>query len=346
MVESSFLDEELFLCAAPSDCGEGWGCVQETAYTPYFCAPDCNPDSCDGACVGEVSEQCIRGCFIGEDQTPGPCPTSDYSCVRTSADGDRGLCYPVQGCRTTEECGSEEVCLSELLEGSGAPVSDNLYCVPAPVQGRCPTGSVPALLDEETDPFCAARCSVGDTRCPPSFACLTQLDRLAPLSPQIDGAVCSIAAYGLSCQDDSNCFYGRCIESGSAQGKICSMTCNEASRLAGGCEGLNKPYSLESLLYTLECDEAAPSADGSGACVARYSINFPGCTEDEGSAYQCASHLECRQIGFGGVRICTRSCTEDSECNEGLGSDPRRWLYQCTPQGDCRFGTQTASAPP
>ena len=154
--------------------------------------------------------------------------------------------------------------------------------------------------------------------------------------------MCTIAAYGLSCQDDSNCFYGRCLESGSAQGKICTMTCNEASRIAGGCGALNKPNSLESLLYTLECDEAAPSEDGSGVCVARYSINFPGCTVEEGSAYQCASHLECREIGFGGVRICTRSCSEDRDCNEGLGSDPRRWLYECTPQV-IAFGTQTTS---
>ena len=70
-MESAFLEDALFECAAPGDCGEGWGCVPETTYTPYFCAPDCDPSTCDGACVGGEEQQCIRGCFIGEDLSAG-----------------------------------------------------------------------------------------------------------------------------------------------------------------------------------------------------------------------------------------------------------------------------------
>jgi len=345
-VSDAHLDSAFFTCAAPSDCGEGWSCVAETAYTPYFCAPECDPESCDGACVGENPSSCIRGCFIGRDGTPGPCPDEGFSCIRTSADSERGLCFPIDSCAQSADCEGAGACLSEILTEAGVENANNLYCVPTPEGTGCPDGSWEAFLSGSLEPICLPRCSVRDTRCPPSFACLSQLDRLAPLSPSIEGAVCTIGPYGLACQDDTNCFNGSCLETGSAQGQICTMTCNQASRIAGGCAGLIKPFTVEALLYTLECDEDAPSEDGSGLCTTRYTINFPGCTPEEDGAYPCASNLDCREVGFVGLRICTRSCAEDRECNEGAGDDPRAWLYECTDEGDCRFRSQVSADSP
>ena len=40
------------------------------------------------------------------------------------AETDEGVCYPVTPCRSAEDCGSEETCLSELVGLAGSPDAD------------------------------------------------------------------------------------------------------------------------------------------------------------------------------------------------------------------------------
>lgn len=339
--DDGFLADDRFVCGGPSQCGDGWGCVRATPYADNFCAPGCD-ESCDGTCTGGEQPLCLRGCLIGEDGTPGSCQSADYSCIRTSIERNDGVCYPVQSCAVHEDCGPQELCLTQVLrELSRDPESlplDNFYCVPTPdAEGRCPAGSEPADVSGPGSPeVCFQTCEVFDPRCPPGFACLTQLQQIAPYLDEVDGPSCALGTYGLSCQSDTNCFVGRCLDTATAQGEICTLTCDEASRLAGGCEELIGPHQSAWYLYRLECDEAAPSADGSGLCVVRYATNFPGCTEEPGSAYECASSLECTQVPFFAADVCTKRCTTADECNTELGADPAGWIYDCA-GGFCLF---------
>ncbi len=331
-VDDDFLDRELFVCDGPSTCGDGWGCLRATPYTDNFCAPDCDA-SCDGTCTGGEQPLCLRGCIISESGVPGKCQSDDFSCIRTSIERNDGVCYPIQSCDSDEDCGPDELCLTQLLRDLNPPDSpwpfDNLYCVPKQdAEGECPAGSAPQpFLPADAVSVCYPTCSITDPRCPPAMACLTQLHQLAPFIDGIDGPSCVLGNYGLSCQDDTNCFVGSCLDTGSAQGRICTLTCNEASRLARGCESLIDDYSLEGLFAQLECDPTAPSDDGSGLCVVRYKTNYPSCTTEPGSAYECASGLECRQLRPTEVHLCTKSCEADEDCNEG--TDRRTWLYEC-----------------
>lgn len=338
-VDGEFVDTQLFECTVSSECGEGWGCVEATPYAVDFCAPrpaEC-AETCDGVCTGGDEPLCLRACRIAEDGTPGPCPSDDYRCVRTSIERDDGICYPITTCRDDADCGAEEVCLSEYLRDlnpDNPQLFDNLYCVPrADDTGEgCPPGSStrPFWSPEDGDvPICYPDCTVTDTRCPPGMGCLTQLQQLSAIDG-IDGPQCALGNYGLSCEDDSNCFVGKCLDTGIAQGKICTVTCAEASRLAGarGCEALISPFSLQGFFGELECDLGLPSVDGSGLCALRYKINFPGCTQ-AGEAYPCASGLDCRRFFTveGSFDFCTRDCDTAGDCNEGVSPD--QWLYEC-----------------
>lgn len=342
-VDDQFLDQDAFACMVGSDCGEGWSCVAATPYATNFCAPECS-DSCDGTCTGGRDPVCLRDCAIAEDGTPGRCQSEDFSCIRTSTERDMGVCYPTPSCESSDECAAGEVCLTELFRELNPDSSfpfDNLYCVPrANAEDECPPGStVPPFSPMGSTPICFPDCSVSDPRCPPAMACLTQLQQLAVLSEEIDGPTCAIGNYGLSCTDDTNCFVGSCLDTGTAQGKICSITCNEASRLASGCQNLISPYTLQGIVAGMACDPSAPSDDGSGLCVLRYKINFPGCTAEPGGAYECAEGLDCRTLPTGGgeVDVCTKDCETDEECNGELGSNRDNWLYECHPFGICLF---------
>lgn len=331
-VDDSFLDTSLFPCAAASDCGQDWGCQRASPYASNFCAPRCDATNCEnGICSGDEVPLCLNACMIAEDGTPSDCQSEGFACIRTSIERDDGVCYPVRSCATSEQCDDGEVCLTEeigLEVGESVPV-DNLYCVPrVGEEGACPPGSSSGIGNPGMSDLCLPSCTVSDTRCPPGFACLTQLQQLAPLVEGLSGPVCTIGSYGLSCQNDTNCFVGRCEDTGTAQGKICTITCNEASRRAGGCENLMSPYSLNGLLYRMQCDEDAESSDDSGLCVVRYNVNFPGCTLAQGSAYECASGLECLQVEFsdGTTLLCTRDCATNEDCNAEL-TGPE--LYEC-----------------
>ena len=335
-VEDAFLDRQLFLCNSPDDCGAAWGCMEPTPYSAGYCAPRCDANDCDGICTGDTHPLCQNTCYIADDGTPSRCQSEDFACVRTSYERNEGICAPQVTCEVDEDCGAEEVCLTRILrELSGDepdPNLNNLYCVPKPdAEGVCPSGSLVTPLAVPDSPvFCQADCSVADPGCPPGFGCLTQLQRIAPIT-RLPDPICELGNYGLSCQDDTNCFVGQCRDTGSAQGKVCTISCNQASRIAGGCDNLIYPLTLEGVLYRMECDTNAVSPDNSGLCVVRYNINFP-CTRDPGSAYECSRDLSCERIDFvtgGGLDMCTKACTSNATCNERLGSDPSRWLYVC-----------------
>ena len=338
-VDREFLDTELFECTVSSECGEGWGCVEATPYAVDFCAPlpdDCDA-TCDGVCTGGEEAFCLRPCRLADDGTPSGCASEGFRCVRTSIERNDGLCYPIATCRDDADCGAGEVCLSEYLRElnpDNPQPFDNLYCVPRAddAGAGCPGGSSTRPFWEPTSgdiPICYPNCTVTDTRCPPAMGCLTQLQQLSAV-PGIDGPQCALGNYGLSCDDDSNCFVGKCLDIGGAQGKICTVTCAEASRLAGGagCEALIYPFSLQGLFAQLECDSALPSDDGSGLCALRYRIQFPSCTQP-GEAYPCASGLDCRRFfnEEGSFTFCTRDCELAADCNGGL--PPDQWLYEC-----------------
>lgn len=335
-VDKEFLETELFTCSVSPDCGEGWGCLRGTPYAVNFCAPDCD-ETCDGVCTGGEEPLCLQPCLIAEDGTPGECQSEDYACVRTSIERNDGLCYPITTCDADEDCGANEICLTSYLRSlnpdSTFPL-DNLYCVPRADEGGlgCPAGSqVTPFLARGDTPICYPTCSVTDTRCPPAMACITQLQQIAPFLMGVEGPQCALGSYGLSCQDDTNCFSGRCLDTGTAQGKICTLTCGQASALASGCENLVHPYSIQGFFSRLECEPTAPSSDGSGLCIVTYKINYPNCTDEPGGAYPCASGLECRTLSTaeGSIDLCTRECTSNEDCNAGA-PEP---MYECFAAG-------------
>ncbi|MCB9601327.1 MAG: hypothetical protein H6720_13465 [Sandaracinus sp.] len=234
--------------------------------------------------------------------------------MRTSAERDDGVCYPVRNCRSSNDCAAGEVCLSELVGlGPEDPESQGFYCVPAPdpVEG-CPARSRSVQLEDGT-PICVATCQPPDTRCPPGFGCLLQS---AVLSNDAE-VLCFPGLYGVPCDDDTNCLLGRCLDTGAA-GRQCTLSCDEAARLAGGCEGLSSLASVVSSLR-FECDA---DAGDDGLCVTRSGIGFL-CTTPESDAYVCAEGLECATFGTsdGDLRICTKDCRVDRDCNESGSFD-------------------------
>lgn len=334
-VDDAFVDSERFSCGTASDCGPGWGCVRSFPVTDDFCAPLCGETPCDGVCTGGDDPLCLRACRILDDGTSTSCQGDDFQCIRTSVDRGEGVCYPVSTCAVHGDCAANERCLTQLFEDANDSTVfsfDQLYCLPVstPEQG-CPSGYKTSELDPAAVQLCRPACSIADPSCPLGFACLTLLQRVAPLLNGVAGPLCDIGNYGLTCQDDTNCLVGRCLDSGTAQERSCTLTCDEASRLASGCGNLITPGSLQWLFARMECDRTAPSDDGSGLCAVRHAMSFPGCTREPGGAYPCATGLTCRRFEFegGGLDLCSRECTNDRECNLELGDDPSDWIHSC-----------------
>jgi hypothetical protein len=315
-VDQGALDTRRFVCEQPADCGEGWGCVRANPYAVDFCAPRCDASNCDGICIRQrrfesERELCLRGCRIREDGSTSECPGDEFSCVRVSLESDDGVCYPVEGCSAATDCLDGQTCLSELA----APVADsyrtdNLYCVPEPTgTNECPPRSIPVDLGEGEE-LCLATCEPPDTRCPPGSGCLVPL---ALASGDVD-VPCFPGLYGVPCDDDSNCLLGRCLDVGDA-GRQCTVSCDEAARVAGGC---GKLFGVGILgpTFSLECDRTAGGGEDGGLCVTRYGTGFP-CTSPESDAYRCAGELDCRPFASasGEVRVCTTDCRSDRQCN-------------------------------
>ena len=318
-IDDSPLDTRLFACTNDGSCGDGWGCKRATPYALDFCAERCTPGdvaSCDGICTRD--NLCLRGCQIYDDGTTSACPSRDYACIRSSIERDSGVCYPVTVCALDADCPIGQACLSE---GFG---TDQLYCVPSAAAAACAPGSVSAAGVFNTDaPYCFPTCEDADI-CPPGFGCLTQASLLGtPEMPVAD--LCIPGIYGVACDDDSNCLQGRCLDTG-AVGRICTMSCNEASRQFGalGCGGLSRGASFDGF-FEMECDAGAGGGADGGLCSVRYAVGWPSCTPP-GGAYPCVSDppgIECLPLDLAGVRydICSRACTSHAECNAARDGD-------------------------
>lgn len=306
-VDSGYLDRDLYPCEVDSDCGAGWGCVRGAPYAADFCAPSCESTPCDGICAIQGDRSlCLRGCRIRDDGTTSDCAGEDFSCVRTSAEMDDGICYPAMACSGSSDCAEAEVCLSDFVSlGPGNAVGDHLYCVPAPDDDlACPARSVPVTFGDLGD-LCLATCDPPDTRCPPGFGCLRQAAVFSD-----EEVLCFPGLYGVPCDDDTNCVYGRCLDTGPS--KQCTLSCDAAAELAGGCGNVSSLATVVDAL-AFECD---PNAGESGLCATRSSLGFL-CTTPESDAYVCADDLECRSFpsGDGEVRLCTSPCSIDQQCN-------------------------------
>jgi hypothetical protein len=304
-VDDSSLDTALFECASDGSCGAGWGCVRATPYAVDFCAPRCTATTCDGICTNDGL--CLRGCQIYADGTTSTCPGTDFDCIRTSVESDSGVCYPVTVCASDADCSSGEACLSDEFH------IDRLYCVPSAAPGTtCAAGSVSASdFLVGIPPYCFPTCATADRICPPGFGCLHQTTLAAdpPAPPP-----CIPGIPGISCDDDSNCLFGSCLDTG-APGRVCTITCNEASRRYGaaGCDGLSQGNGFDRI-FRMECDPAAGGGTDGGLCSVRYALGWPSCTDATG-AYPCTSDppgTSCMPVDTrdgATVDVCTRACT-------------------------------------
>ena len=306
-VDDTFLDQDLFPCDVDHDCGEGWGCVEATPYATDFCAPHCDEVSCDGVCTADDDGSlCLRACRIYEDGSTSRCAGQGFECIRTSAERDEGICYPVVSCDSSADCPQGEICLADFVGFAPGAATDNYYCVPRDTGTGCPPRSQPIDVGDG-DPLCLATCDPPDSRCPPGFGCLEQAAIVSD-----DEVVCFPGLHGVPCNDDTNCLLGRCLDTGA--GKQCSLSCDAAALLAGGCGGL---LSLATVVDALgfECDPTANGGRDGGLCVTRSSIGFI-CTTPESDAYVCEAGLDCRAFptAEGEVRVCTRNCEVDQQC--------------------------------
>lgn len=310
-VRSGFVDTDLFPCSVASDCGEGWGCVRASPYASDFCAPICD-ETCDGICTEqEGASLCLRGCRISDEGVPSECLGEGFACIRTSTETNAGICYPVDGCSIQGDCEADHVCLSGFAAGvPEAPPIDNSFCVPSPGRVPCPARSTPVSLGGEFA-LCLATCEPPDTRCPPSFGCLEQFG-LFSAGREVP---CFPGVYGTPCDDDTNCLFGRCLDTGGA-GKQCTTTCDDAQLQAFGCANLLN-LGIVSPVFELECDPSANGGADGGLCVTRYGVGFP-CTPDR-PAFTCLDGLECRPFPTGGgatVDLCSKNCVVDEGCND------------------------------
>lgn len=334
-VDRSALSTRLFSCDVSSDCGDGWGCVRASPYATDFCATDCDAETCDGICAVQGGARlCLRSCRIQGDGTTSECATEGLSCIRVSTESDDGVCYPVDACNTDADCPEDNLCLGTIAAAAGVSRTDNFYCVPRPkADGSCPPRSVATDIGVG-GPLCLATCELSDTRCPPSFGCLTQLGLFS------SGATvpCFPGFYGTPCDDDTNCLLGRCLDTGDS-GKQCSISCEEATRLYGGCQNILSTGSI-SPFFSLECDprlrspERAPEEPADGLCTTHYGIGFPCVPASD--AFPCSDGLSCTHFSSaaGDLDLCTRRCLGDRQCNQGEDS-PRNYCFggYCFPKG-------------
>ena len=313
-VDDSTLDTALFACANDGSCGTGWGCKRATPYSVDFCAQRCvsgDVSTCDGICTRD--NLCLRGCQIYDDGSTSACPSLDYACIRTSLESNSGVCYPVQVCALDGDCPAGQACLSDGFH------IDRLYCVPSAAAAPCAAGSVSAQdIFNDTSPYCFPTCATADRICPPGFGCLHQATLFSRAEPPAPPP-CIPGISGVSCDDDSNCLLGRCLDTG-AVGRLCTITCNEASRQFGalGCAGLSRGGSFDGL-FEMACDAAAGGGVDGGLCSVRYALGWPSCTDASG-AYPCLNDppgTACTPLDISGTHydLCTRACASSAECN-------------------------------
>lgn len=343
------LDEGFFACEVADDCGPGQGCAEGNVYSSDFCRPACDPDdpaSCaNGVCT--AAGACLERCLIEADGTATGCAGPDFTCVRTDAIRDVGVCYPVEGCSRTADCQSEAdaICLNDAL---GLPTSttglrfDNLYCTATPdSEGRCAQGY---LAFEFADPdggrdrdgrprtttVCYPPCdpSGGEPFCPPSTTCFRGFGELVD-SPSMPP--CLPGVWGLPCEDDTQCLLGRCLNIGDGR-RACTETCGDAERLVGNCGGLARFSEALGVGTRMECGQV----EGAEVCVPRFEL-LSLCDENLGCVG--GEETECAPVETAAgttVHVCVRFCVEAADCAGPLGDpDDYRCLDTAGPTGVC-----------
>lgn len=325
------IDDGFFVCAIPEDCGDGQGCAEGNVYSADFCRPACSiedPSSCpDGVCT--AAGACLERCTIDPDGTPVGCNRPEFTCVRTDAMRDEGVCFPVRGCSRTPDCNTSEQCMNEALGLPAATIDedlrfDNLYCSGAPdADDRCPMGYLSfrfATLDGGALTVCYPPCELdGDGPwCPPSTTCFRGFGEVVGTP---DTPPCVPGVWGLPCADDTQCLIGRCLPVGRGR-RACTETCADAEAL-GGCQALE---SLSEVFGT-PVRNACELVGDEEVCVPRFDL-LSLCSEQ----LECVgSNTACIEVMIGETRahVCVRPCTDPQDCAAGTGGTADD--YRCLP---------------
>lgn len=317
-----------YRCAADADCLDGYSCVDRTALGEAgFCVPACDPraptTTCpEGICTDDGS--CLDRCTVENDGTVTEGCGPGLTCVRTDALRDEGVCYQIDGCSVGSDCADvpgepPRACVGDALgipvRISGLPIASNaLFCADAP-QGplgdRCPEGSV--LLDAAT-PICLPTCSEAGERCPPSTTCLRDLGWYFGAA---GSDVCFVGAWGSPCDDDTECFFGRCLDVGGR--RACTERCDDVPFAPGtdGCSAIAGSTFYGP--YDARCEDVA----GTPTCVLRGEIGTP-C----GATMPCIDALQCFLVRGESTGVCTRGCMNDSDCwIEDIAAERRMAAY-------------------
>ena len=335
------LDDGFYACVDSSDCAPDFACAEGNVYSVDFCRPACDrddPSTCpEGVCT--AAGACLDRCTIGEDGSTSTCPGEEFTCVRTDAIRDEGVCYPVAGCSRTADCPTDgdvpQLCLNDAL---GLPPTsmtlrfDNLYCTGAPdSEDRCPTGYLSFRVNElsgRTRVVCYPPCVFdeegvpGSPYCPPSMTCFRGVGDLVGLP---DTPPCVPGIWGLPCADDTQCLVGTCLPVGDGR-RACTETCARAEENQGGCSGLESLGASFGAATRMTCE----SVGGEDVCVPRYDL-FSLCDHQ----LDCVADVECTLVGppTQRARICLRACATAEDCAEGTGGTADD--YSCT-DGFCR----------
>ncbi|MBX3276102.1 MAG: hypothetical protein KF729_37970 [Sandaracinaceae bacterium] len=330
------LDDGLFACTTPADCGPGQGCAEGNVYSPDFCRPACDrddPSTCPGG-VCTVRGACLEACAIGDDGVASGCRSPEFTCVRIDALRHEGVCFPVDGCSRSADCPLDgpvpQLCLNEALGLPATTVNetirfDNLYCTAAPdSEGRCPTGYLSFQLSDDvgrTQNVCFPPCALGPDGpfCPPATTCFRGFGELVglPGTPP-----CLPGFWGLPCEDDTHCLIGRCLPVG-PNGRACTETCAEAEALVGGCRALEQVGEMFGVASRMRCEDVR----GVETCVPRYEL-LSLCDRQ----LECVAGVACAEVGIGQearAHVCLRFCTTDEECADGTGGSVSE--YRCAP---------------
>lgn len=341
------LDEGFFACTSPAECGPDQGCAEGNVYSPDFCRPACDlddPSSCpDGVCTARGA--CLERCTIQPDGSNDGCASPDFTCVRTDAIRDEGVCFPVEGCSRTSDCNDdvEQLCLNDAL---GLPASttalrfDNLYCTArVDAEGRCAEGYLRfTFADPEggTTAVCYPPCdpSGGAPYCPPSTTCFRGFGELAgfPATPP-----CLPGVWGLPCEDDTQCLIGRCLPVGEDQDgtarRACTETCEDAEALGLGCDGLSTFAEALGVGTRMHCGEVR----GEEVCVPRYDLlalcdDSLACVGGDGAACE-AVEVDVDTV----AHVCIRFCIDAQDCASETGGEAAdyRCIETAGPSGVC-----------
>lgn len=346
------LDDGYFACVEPADCGAGQACAEGNVYALDFCRPECDPEdpsTCpDGVCTARGA--CLEGCEIRADGGDSGCP-DEFTCVRIDALRDEGVCYPVDGCSRSDECGDDtQQCINDVLglpQMSASLTFDNLYCTArADDAARCPEGylsfEVPTGTPGLTETACYPPCAVnGETLCPPATTCFGPFGDVFTGTPETPP--CFPGFWGLPCEDDTHCLIGRCLPVGDGR-RACTETCESADAQLGGCEGLEGLGEGLLVFSRIRCADVA----GTPTCVPRYDL---GSLCDDN--LDCVADVDCGEVTNGSfeTRACVRACERDADCAANTGGElgdyrcanrlctrRRRNGSRCNSDADCLSG--------